>query len=90
MNTVKIVILARYGSSRLIGKPLLEINDKPIFWHVFQRCLEAGFDYRKTMLATDVTRILGKASDLNIPFVMTSCVHDSGTDRIFDVATSQG
>ncbi|EHZ2591248.1 3-deoxy-manno-octulosonate cytidylyltransferase [Vibrio campbellii] len=90
MNTVKIVIPARYGSSRLIGKPLLEINDKPIFWHVFQRCLEAGFDSRDIMLATDDTRIFEKASDLNIPVVMTSCEHDSGTDRIFEVATSQG
>ncbi len=47
MSCIKIVIPARYGSSRLEGKPLLEIIGKPIFWHVYQRCLEAGFDDQK-------------------------------------------
>ncbi len=90
MNSVKIVIPARYGSSRLVGKPLLEINDMPIFWHVFQRCLEAGFESSDILLATDDMRIFDKALDLNIPVVMTASEHESGTDRIFEVAEQQG
>ncbi|WP_045493731.1 3-deoxy-manno-octulosonate cytidylyltransferase [Vibrio hyugaensis] len=90
MNTVKIVIPARYGSSRLHGKPLLEINHKPIFWHVFQRCLEAGFKSGDILLATDDERIFRKATDLSIPVVMTASTHESGSDRIFEAVMSQG
>ncbi len=88
MNKVKIVIPARYGSSRLPGKPLLEISDRPIFWHVFQRCLEAGFDKQAIVIATDDKRIQKKAIELSLPIIMTSSNHESGTDRIFEVARS--
>ena len=40
--SVKVVIPARYGSSRLPGKPLLTLLDKPVIWHVIERCKEAG------------------------------------------------
>ncbi len=87
MSSIKIVIPARYGSSRLEGKPLLEIIRKPIFWHVYQRCLEAGFDEQSIVLATDDERIYQKAQDLGLSVVMTSECHESGTDRINEVAS---
>ncbi|WPC74287.1 3-deoxy-manno-octulosonate cytidylyltransferase [Vibrio porteresiae] len=90
MSSIKIVIPARYGSSRLEGKPLLEIVGKPIFWHVYQRCLEVGFEQQSIVLATDDERIFSKAVELNLSVVMTSVTHKSGTDRINEVATKLG
>ncbi|WP_318418210.1 3-deoxy-manno-octulosonate cytidylyltransferase [Photobacterium leiognathi] len=86
MHNIKVVIPARYGSSRLEGKPLLEINGKPIFWHVYQRCLDAGIEEANIILATDDIRIYQKAENLNLCVVMTNIDHDSGTDRISEVA----
>lgn len=86
MKKIKIVIPARYNSSRLPGKPLLEINGKPIFWHVYQRCIEADFNNDDIILATDDQRIYKKSVELGISVVMTSSYHESGTDRIFEVA----
>ncbi|EPR4991259.1 3-deoxy-manno-octulosonate cytidylyltransferase [Vibrio navarrensis] len=90
MSSTKIVIPARYGSSRLVGKPLLEICNKPIFWHVYQRCLEAGFSREDILLATDDNRIFTKATELSIPVNITSTDHESGTDRIFEVVNDNG
>lgn len=86
MSQVKVVIPARYGSSRLVGKPLLEIKHKPIFWHVFQRCIEAGFTRDDIYLATDDQRIYSKSVSLGLSAVMTSVHHQSGSDRINEVA----
>jgi 3-deoxy-manno-octulosonate cytidylyltransferase (CMP-KDO synthetase) len=88
MQKIKIVIPARYGSSRLPGKPLLELNNKPIFWHVVQRALEAGADLSNIVLATDDVRIEEKANELNIPSFMTSTAHVSGTDRVNEVVNA--
>ncbi|WP_440903794.1 3-deoxy-manno-octulosonate cytidylyltransferase [Catenovulum sp. SX2] len=86
---IKVVIPARYGSSRLPAKPLLEINEKPLFWHVVQRVLEAGILIDDILVATDDERILLKAKELDVPVVMTSTSHISGTDRINEVARLQ-
>ncbi|MDO6559655.1 3-deoxy-manno-octulosonate cytidylyltransferase [Paraglaciecola chathamensis] len=85
MSSIKVIIPARYGSSRLEGKPLLEINAKPIFWHVFRRCIESGFSRSDIFLATDDKRIFEKAKSLSINAIMTSIQHKSGTDRINEV-----
>lgn len=90
MMSVKIVIPARFGSSRLPAKPLLLINEKPIFWHVVQRILEAGVSLDNIILATDHESIEIKANNLGIPVVMTSTDHASGTDRVFEVAKKLG
>lgn len=87
IDGIKVVIPARYGSSRLPGKPLLEINKKPIFWHVVQRVLEAGISIEHIIVATDDTRIVEMAKSLEIPVIMTSVNHTSGTDRINEVAS---
>lgn len=84
---IKIVIPARYGSSRLLGKPLLEIKDKPVVWHVVQRCIEAGFSLRDIVVATDDKRILDALAAYHINVVMTSPDHQSGSDRIYEVAS---
>ena len=87
MNVLtKVVIPARYNSSRLPGKPLLLINNKPIFWHVVQRVLEAGVLLEDVIVATDEKKILSLAVELKVPVIMTSDEHASGTDRINEVA----
>jgi len=87
---VKVVIPARFGSTRLPGKPLLILNNKPIFWHVVQRVLEAGISLNNVVLATDDVRIENTARELNIPVFITSTEHVSGTDRVNEVANGLG
>tara|TARA_R110001583_G_scaffold17482_2_gene70649 strand:+ start:13214 stop:13966 length:753 start_codon:yes stop_codon:yes gene_type:complete len=86
-SSIKVVIPARYGSSRLPGKPLLILNNKPMYWHVVQRVLEAGIDIENIIVATDDQRILENATSESIPVILTAIEHVSGTDRINEVAT---
>ena len=83
----KVVIPARYASTRLPAKPLLDICGKPIFWHVLQRVLESGIKIDDIIIATDDHRIQAKARELDLPVILTSVEHISGTDRINEVAT---
>ncbi|TEW55740.1 3-deoxy-manno-octulosonate cytidylyltransferase [Psychromonas sp. RZ22] len=89
-SNIKAVIPARYGSSRLPGKPLLLIRKKPIFWHVVQRCIEAGIRINDIVIATDDQRIYDESEKLSLPVLMTSPEHQSGTDRINEVANILG
>ena len=84
--SIKVVIPARYGSSRLPAKPLLKINNKPIFWHVAQRVQEAGVNIDDIVIATDHSEIEQAAKALNLPVLMTAVAHVSGTDRVNEVA----
>ena len=84
--SVKVVIPARYGSSRLPGKPLLTLLDKPVIWHVIERCKEAGIEQADIFVATDDQRISEALKDEDIQIVITSSSHQSGTDRINEVA----
>lgn len=80
----KVVIPARYASTRLPGKPLLNIAGKPMIAHVCQRALEA--DAEQTIVATDDERIFQAVCELGIKAVMTRPDHQSGTERIAEVA----
>lgn len=79
-----IIIPARYASTRLPGKPLLEICNKPIVWHVYQRALEANVD--SVTVATDDQRIFDCVTGFGGNVVMTSSEHKTGTDRISEVS----
>ncbi|MDO9105939.1 MAG: 3-deoxy-manno-octulosonate cytidylyltransferase [Methylovulum sp.] len=80
----KVVIPARYGSTRLPGKPLLEIAGKPMIAHVCERAQEAGAE--TIIVATDDDRILQTVTALGFTAVMTHPDHQSGTERIAEVA----
>jgi 3-deoxy-manno-octulosonate cytidylyltransferase (CMP-KDO synthetase) len=80
----KVVIPARYGSTRLPAKPLLQIAGKPMIAHVCQRAQEAGAD--DIIVATDDERIFQTVMALGIKAVMTRVDHQSGTERIAEVA----
>ena len=87
MSDFKIVVPARHGSSRLPGKPLLEIAGKPMIAQVCARALEAGAE---VFLATDDARIAAAVADMPVTAVMTREDHASGTERIAEVAEKLG
>lgn len=84
----KVVIPARYASSRLPGKPLLPIAGQPMILHVCRRAIEAGAE--EVVIATDDQRILDCVTDAGFGAVMTSPHHNSGTERIHEVAEQLG
>ena len=86
-SQVIIVIPARYGSTRFAGKPLAEINGKPMIYHVYQRAKKAKC-VDDVIVATDDERIKNAVEKFNGKAVMTSKEHKSGTDRVAEVARS--
>lgn len=79
-----IVIPARYASTRLPGKPLLDILGKPMVQHVYERALEVpGVD--TVVIATDDQRVVDAVRGFGGRCVMTSPDHPSGTDRLAEV-----
>lgn len=81
----KVVIPARYASTRLPAKPLLNIAGKPMILHVCERALEAGAE--EVIVATDDLRIFDAVTDKGIKAMMTMPDHQSGTERINEVVT---
>src|SRR5580765_3527812 len=81
------IIPARYGSSRLPGKPLVPLAGKPLVQHVWERARRAR---RLTglVVATDDERIATVVAGFGGRAVMTSARHASGTDRLAEVARS--
>lgn len=86
-TSFKVVIPARYASTRLPAKPLLNIAGKPMILHVCDRALEAGAE--EVIVATDDLRIFDTVTDSGIKAVMTMPDHQSGTERIHEVVTHQ-
>ena len=84
----KVVIPARYASTRLPGKPLLELAGRPMLQHVHERSLQSGAS--KVIIATDDQRIADAAHNFNATVCMTSPGHTSGTERIAEVVQVQG
>lgn len=79
------VIPARYASSRLPGKPLLEIGGRPMILHVVARA-RAVEAIERVIVATDDERVLRAVLDAGEEAVMTSPDHSTGTDRLAEVA----
>lgn len=79
-----VVIPARYASTRLPGKPLADINGKPMVQHVYERACESQAS--RVVIATDDQRIESACQQFGAEVVMTSISHASGTDRLEEVA----
>ncbi len=79
-----IIIPARYASTRLPGKSLLEIKGKPLIQHVFETA--SNTQAKNIVIATDNDEIKRTAETFGANVVMTSEKHESGTDRIAEVA----
>jgi 3-deoxy-manno-octulosonate cytidylyltransferase (CMP-KDO synthetase) len=83
-----VVIPARYASTRLPGKPLLDIAGKPMIVHVADKVKLSGA--HKIVVATDDRRIEAAAQQYGYDAVLTRVDHVSGTDRIAEVAILEG
>lgn len=76
----RIVIPARYQSSRLPGKVLLDIAGKSMLQHVYEKACQSGA--KSIVIATDDERIKKTAENFGATVCMTQATHPSGTDRI--------
>lgn len=83
-----VVIPARYASTRLPGKPLLDIAGKPMIQRVYERACASSAT--RVVIATDDSRIVEAAAGFGAEVLMTSADHVSGTDRIEEVARLLG
>jgi len=84
-----IVIPARFKSTRLPGKPLLEIHGKPMILWVAEKARAADFA-DDMCIATDDERIAKLCTEAGFEVVMTRHDHASGTDRLAEVAAIKG
>ena len=79
------IIPARWRSTRFPGKPLHLIANKPLLRHVWERCQRAK-KLDAVIIATDDMRIAKAAFDWGAEVAMTTPKHQSGTDRVAEVA----
>jgi len=79
-----VAIPARFGATRLPGKPLRLIRGEPMVVHVARRALEAGA--LEVVVATDDARIADAVRGYPVTVCMTRADHASGTDRLAECA----
>lgn len=84
MTKTAIIIPARYGSSRLEGKPLIEVAGKPIIQWVYEKAQQAKLA-DMIVVATDDDRIFNAVKAFGGNVEMTSVNHKCGSDRIREV-----
>ncbi len=77
------IIPARFASTRLPGKPLVDINGKPMIVHVLERALESGAD--RVIVATDAVAVADAVRAVGGEVCMTRADHESGTERLAEV-----
>ena len=83
-----VVIPARYASSRFPGKPLEDIAGQPMIQRVWQQAQKSAAT--QVVIATDDQRIYEACRGFGAQVVMTRDDHESGTDRLAEVAQSMG
>ena len=83
-----VVIPARYESTRLPGKPLIDIAGIPMVIRTAIQASKSGAQH--VIIATDDERIKNIAEKYNFEALMTNKDHPSGTDRVLDVANQKG
>jgi 3-deoxy-manno-octulosonate cytidylyltransferase (CMP-KDO synthetase) len=88
MPAFKVVIPARFASTRLPGKPLLDIGGKPMVIRVAEQAAKSGA--QQVIIATDHPPIVSVAVAQGFQACMTRADHVSGTDRIAEVSAQQG
>lgn len=81
------IIPARYNSTRLPGKPLMDINGKPMIWWVYHRVCKVN-KIDEIYVATDDMRIYQKCEEFKIPVIMTSTKHRTAANRLWEVSIS--
>ena len=86
MGKAAIIIPARYGSSRLEGKPLLEVSGKPVIQWVYEKAQQSKLA-DMIIVATDDKRIFDCVTGFGGVAEITSENHKSGSDRIMEVVS---
>lgn len=81
------VIPSRYASTRLPGKPLLDICGKTMLEHVYRRVMASDV-FSRVIIATDDERIFDAAREFGGEVVMTRADHPDGSSRVAEVARS--
>ena len=84
----KIVVPARYASTRLPAKPLLNLGGKPMVVRVAERAALSGAD--EIWVATDHPEVLAAVEQCGLPVMLTRTDHPSGTDRLAEVVENRG
>lgn len=79
------IIPARYASTRLPGKVLISIHGYPMVHHVYRRATECR-SLEEVIIATDSPRVATTCAQLGDRVVLTGSQHQSGTDRVAEVA----
>jgi len=79
-----VVIPARFASTRLPGKPLADIGGRPMIAWVYERSSQSGAE--AVIIATDDERIADASRAFGAAVELTAATHESGTDRIAEVA----
>lgn len=82
------IIPVRYGSRRLPGKPLLNINGLPMVVCVYRQAIQTE-GLAQVRVATDDTRIAEVLKAHQVPYSMTSSAHPNGTFRCWEAYTQQ-
>ncbi len=83
-----VIIPARFASSRLPGKPLREIDGRPMIQHVYERACQS--EAQRVVVATDDARIEAACRAFGAEVCMTAADHPSGTDRLQEVVATLG
>lgn len=83
----KVIIPARYASTRLPGKVLIPINGKPMIQWTYELALKSGAD--EVIVATDDEKVAEACKGFDAHVEMTSADHHSGTDRLAEVVTNR-
>lgn len=88
MTAFKVVIPARLGSTRLPRKVLRELGGKPVVRWVWEAAQQSGAD--EVLIATDAPEVQAICEAFGAQVRMTDAAHQSGTDRINEVARAAG
>jgi 3-deoxy-manno-octulosonate cytidylyltransferase (CMP-KDO synthetase) len=84
----KAVVPARYASTRLPGKPLLDLGGKPMIVRVAERALSSGAE--EVWIATDHPEVVRAAEAHGVSVLLTRADHPTGTDRLAEVVEKRG
>ena len=84
----KAVVPARYASTRLPGKPLLDLGGKPMVVRVAERAMQSGAE--EVWVATDHADVVSTVEKHGLPVLLTRVDHPTGTDRLAEVVEKCG
>lgn len=87
--TLRVVVPARYGSTRLPGKPLLDLAGKPMVVRVHD-AVRRALPEADIVVGVDDERVLTVLAEHGIPATLTDPGHESGTDRAAEIARTRG